>query len=298
MKKSIMAAMIGVLGLSLCATAAVTPNGMVILHTDYGADSIYVGILKGVIYTKFADATIDAITNSVPPFDIVSGAYMLLEACAAFPPGTVFCCVVDPGVGGSRKPIALATGAGHIFVGPDNGLLSLVAERYGVEDLRECTNELFWREGERSTTFHGRDVFGPVAASLAAGIPLDQVGPRLDARELTALNIPQSRVEDGAAYGVVIRIDVYGNLITNITRDQLESLGIGEGQGVDVTVGEQRYATDYVRTYSSVPSGDRLVLIQSSGLVELAQNMLNLAEQLGAQRLAPVILRKMPPAER
>ncbi|HNR33305.1 MAG TPA: SAM-dependent chlorinase/fluorinase, partial [Candidatus Hydrogenedentes bacterium] len=143
------------------------PVGRVVLCTDYGVDSVYVGILKGVIYDKFPDARVDSLTNAIPPFDIEAGARILAEGCAVYPPGTVFCCVVDPGVGTSRKGVVLETDTGQVFVAPDNGLLTLVAERDGVRALHEIANAAIWREGALSSTFHGRDIFGPVAATIA-----------------------------------------------------------------------------------------------------------------------------------
>ena len=158
---------------------AAAPNGLVVLLTDFGADAVYVGALKGAMYTKFPEIRIDAISNSVPPFDVVAGAHMLAEAANEFPLGTTFCCVVDPGVGTDRKRIVLETKTGHCFVGPDNGLLSLVAHRYGLAELREIANPKLFRQGEMSQTFHGRDVFGPVAAARAGGVARGEVGPEL-----------------------------------------------------------------------------------------------------------------------
>lgn len=269
------------------------PNGRVILLTDYGADSVYVGILKGVIYSHYPQARVDSITNSIPPFDVLSGAYVLAEACGVFPKGTVFCCVVDPGVGTSRKCIALKTNKGHLFVGPDNGLLSLVAEQEGIADVRECTNKTLWRDQYPSHTFQGRDIFGPVAAALASGVPLTNVGPKLD--RLVALEVPRSRIEDDTVHGVVIRADTYGNLITNIRAKDLQTLGLRVGDSLQVTVGQASYAAPWVATYADVPEGKRLVLIQSAGFVECATNLRSLVEELGEGLRAPVTITKTRP---
>lgn len=268
----------------------VKPNGLVALLTDYGTDSIYVGILKGVMYAKNPDVRIDSVTNNVPPFDIAAGAYLLVEGSQSWPKGTVFCCIVDPGVGTSRKPIVVATKNGWYFVAPDNGLLTLVAERYGVSAIHECSNPELWRAGDLSTTFHGRDIFGPVAAAIAAGTPLNKVGPKL--ADLVRLDLPKARLEGETAQGTVIRVDPYGNIITNIRAEDLEKLGIRRGDGVDITLGAQHYSAPYVTTYGEVPPGDRLVVIQSSGFVELAANMNNLADILGEGLHAEVTLKK------
>ncbi len=277
---------------STAVSAAAAPNGMVMLLTDYGADSIYVGVLKGAIYTKFPSAKVDSISHSIPPYDIVEGAYLLLESCKEFPKGTVFCCIVDPGVGTPRKGIALETAAGQYFVGPDNGLLSLVAERDGVKQIRETVNKELWRSGVTSSTFHGRDIFGPVAAAVASGTPLDVIGPEV--QELTKLDVVRSRVENGLASGRVIRADVYGNLVTNITASDLESLGIKRGDGVEVTMGGTKFTAPFVSTYGDVPKGEKLVCLQSSGMVECAINLGSLAETLGAGLHASVTVRRQP----
>lgn len=279
-----------IMGAALSAAAA--PNGMVMLLTDYGADSIYVGVLKGAIYTKFPNAKVDSISHSIPPFDIVEGAYMLLESSKEFPKGTVFCCIVDPGVGTPRKGIVLETAAGQYFVGPDNGLMSLVAERDGVKQIRETVNTALWRSGVTSSTFHGRDIFGPVAAAVASGTPLDVIGPEV--QELTKLDIARSRVENGLANGTVIRADVYGNLVTNITAGDLETLGIKKGDTLLVSVGDKQFTAPFVSTYGDVPKGEKLVCLQSSGKVECAINLGSLAETLGTGLHAAVTVRRQP----
>lgn len=153
------------------------PNGLVILMTDYGTDSIYMGIIRGAIYSKFRDAKVNDLTNAVPSFDITAGAYLLVEAAGEYPKGTVFINIVDPGVGTPRKSIVLETNNGYCFVGPDNGLTTLVAEKFGVKQVRELTNKELWRAETTSTVFHGRDIYGPVGASLASGVPVVKCGP-------------------------------------------------------------------------------------------------------------------------
>ncbi|HEO71054.1 MAG TPA: hypothetical protein ENN80_07305 [Candidatus Hydrogenedentes bacterium] len=273
---------------AVTAYAEVTPNGLVILLTDYGADSFYVGSLKGAIYKKFPEARIDAITNSVPKFDIATGAHMLMEAAQEFPVGTVFCCVVDPGVGSERKCIAIETDMGHLLVGPDNGLLSLVAEAYGLREIRQCTNQDLWREGKLTHTFHGRDIFGPVAACLAKGVPLADVGERLES--LTKVDLGKSTIEGNTVRGVVTRIDGYGNVITNITYEDLLKLRCDDGDVVNVAIGQASFEAPLVRRYSSVDEGARLGLIQSLGYLEFAINMGSLAEAVDASVGAPVIV--------
>jgi len=267
------------------------PNGMVILLTDYGTDSIYVGILKGAIYAKFSDVRVDAITNAVPSFDIASGAYLLAEAAPEYPKGTVFCCVVDPGVGTDRKSIAIATKSGHYFVAPDNGLLTVVAERLGIRAIRECTNQKLWRDAVTSTVFHGRDIYGPVSAALAKGTPFEDVGTPLD--DIVRIALPSAAIEGDSVHGAVMRADPYGNLVTTITHRDLERLGIARGDRLEVTIGANTWQAPFVTTYANVPKGDRLVVLQSSGFVECAINQGNLAEAVEAEPHTPVTLKKL-----
>jgi len=270
--------------------AAATPNGLVILLTDYGADSIYVGALKGAIYTKFPGVRIDTLTNSVPPYDVIAGAHLLAEGCKEFPPGTTFCCVVDPGVGAERKEIVLETNDGRFFVAPDNGLLSLVAKRNGIASLHEATNKALWREGAISTTFHGRDVFGPVAAAVARGVALSDVGPEI--KDMIALQDQESRVEGNVVHGKVIRIDDYGNVVTNISAEDLERIGLKPNDTAEITIGKERFVAPRKSTYSDVPKGERVLLVQSSGLVECAINLGTLAGAIGEGVHADVTVMK------
>lgn len=265
-------------------------TGTVVLLTDYGTDSIYVGILKGAIYKKFPDARIDAITNAVPPFDIASGAYLLAEAAPEYPKGTVFCCVVDPGVGTDRKSITIETKSGHYFVAPDNGLLTVIADRLGIRGVRECTNQSLWRDTVTSSVFHGRDIYGPVSASLARGIPFEEVGKPLEA--IVRIELPSAEIDGDTIRGSVMRADPYGNLITTVTRSDLEKLGIARGDTLIVSVGTITWTAPFVTTYANVPKGDRLVVLQSSGFVECAINQGNLAEAVQGVVHTPVTLKK------
>lgn len=276
--------------LSVSCGAAAAPNGLIVLLTDYGADSIYVGELKGAIYTKFPAARIDAISNSVPPFDILCGAYMLAEACKEFPAGTTFCCVVDPGVGTARRCIVLQTKSGHLFVGPDNGLLSLSAEELGVATIRTAANTDLWRTGVVSRTFHGRDIFGPVAAAVAQGVSLAEIGPEI--KDLVTAPVRRVRVEGDTVYGAVIRSDTYGNLVTNLSPKHLAGLGLNLHDTIEVAIGTKRFTAPWESTYSDVPEGRKVILVQSMGRVECAINMGNLAEELGEGLHAQVTFRK------
>ncbi len=267
--------------LALLQPAQASPNGMVALLTDYGADSIYAGMLHGVIHTKYRDATVVDITHSVPPFDVTAGAHMLAEVVEHFPKGTVFCVVVDPGVGAERRPIAVRTASGHYFVGPDNGLLEPAVSQLGIEEARELTNQALWREGAVSHTFHGRDIFGPVSGALAGGADFSSVGPVVE--EITSLEIARPEIRNGAVKGQVLRTDTYGNVVTNITESELAELGAQRGDELSVTIEDEAFEAPWRTTYSDVDEGQRVLLIQSAGFVELAINLGNLAEAAGVK---------------
>lgn len=270
----------------------VPPNGLIILLTDYGGDSVYVGAIKGAIYATFPQARIDAITNSVPEFDVLAGAFCLAEAAPNYPPGTTFCCVVDPGVGTERRVVVLRTKSNHVFVAPDNGLLTLVADKLGVAALYEGNNRALWRETIPSNTFHGRDIFGPLAANLASGLPVEKVGEPLG--DIVRLDIPKSVVDAGKVSGVVIRVDAYGNIITNIPQENIAALGIVENDKLQVTLGKAEFTAPFVATYGAVEKGSRLALIQSAGYLELAVNLGSLAKETGEGLYTPVVVQKAP----
>lgn len=252
-------------------------NGLAVLFTDYGADSIYVGAIKGSMYAKAPQVRIDTLTNSIPAYDVVTAAYLLVEGCQTFPQGTTFCCVVDPGVGTSRRSIALETKNGWRFVGPDNGMFTLVAEKYGVSEVRECTNKKLWRVTELSHTFQGRDIYGPVTASIAEGTPLIEVGEPIS--DFVRLEIETSRVEGKKVRGKIIRLDDYGNVITNVPQSDLEKINVKRGDKLHVVVGGSELEAPFVSTYADVPVGANLVAIQSAGYVELAINQGSMAKK-------------------
>lgn len=285
-----MRAIVSICCAALATTAFAAPNGIAALLTDYGADSIYVGVLKGAMISKNAAVRVETITNSVPNYDVVAGAYILAEACKQWPAGTAFCCVVDPGVGTPRKPIALETKSGQYFVGPDNGLLSLVAKRFGVASLHELQNAKYFGPNAVSSTFQGRDIFGPVTAAIAGGAPLDDLGPALE--KLVELDFPEAKVEGGTIHGAVIRADGYGNLVTNIPAELMGQAGIHKGDEVDITLGKAQYTAPYKNTYGEVPVGTRLLCSQSIGMVEAAINQGDLAATLNEGLHAAVVLKK------
>ena len=196
--------------------------------------------------------------------------------------------IVDPGVGTARKPIALRTRDGSFFVGPDNGLLPDAARLRGIAEVREIANPAFMRRGARSSTFHGRDLFGPAGAHLARGDDFAAIGPVRVAWIELEHRLP--RAARGRAEGEVVHVDRYGNLITNLTESSARAAGLAQGGEVRVTVGGSTFDVPFARTYGDVPSGKRVLVSGSTGRLELAINEGNLGKALGARAGHPVVL--------
>jgi S-adenosylmethionine hydrolase len=240
---------------------------LITLTTDFGEEGYYIGAMRGVILSICPEATLVDISHRITPFSPLEGSFVLSQACPAFPEGTVHLAVVDPGVGGLRKPIVVQTKE-HLFVGPDNGLFTPFLEKAkGIYRIAEDDNA-------RSHTFHGRDVFAPVAARLAQGTPVEVVGEPTS--QAVRLHMPRPRNEGGGVIGQVVHIDRFGNLVTNIHRYDLEPLG----PRVEVGVGTYHIA-GLARTYEDGIMGESLALLGSSGLLELAVTQGNAAGQLG-----------------
>lgn len=221
--------------------------------------------------------TIVDITHEIPPGDILRGALVLREACRFFPPSSVHLAVVDPGVGTHRKPIAARAG-GMFFVGPDNGLLSMALDIYDEKEVRAIEKDSLFLV-PTSSTFHGRDVFAPVAAFLANGGEIQSLGHRLN--EWERIEVPKVRREKGALEGLVVYVDRFGNGITNISRGEIEKLG--KGKSLKVNVQGVASALDVKTTYGEVPPGSPLALVGSSGFLEIAVNSGNASRLLGLE---------------
>lgn len=264
-------------------------SGIVTLLSDFGVRDSYVAAMKGKILSVDPSLNVVDISHEIPQGDIRSGAYVLSQAAFCFPRGTVHCAVVDPGVGSSRAALALEAG-GHFFVGPDNGLFSLSMET--EQEVWVHRVERFQVEGPQ--TFHGRDLFAPVAARVGAGMSIGDVGPRHD--EPVTLRDSAPYLESGALRGEVVHVDVFGNLITNISSCHLEKLGLStrareRGEGVEVLVGEE-VVDGVARTFSSVAAGMIVSYWGSAGALEVAVRDGSAAEALGAARGDAVVCRK------
>ncbi len=267
------------------------PNGLIIMITDFGVKDFYVGAMKGAMYKVFPQAKIDEISHGVSKFDIKEGAYTLAKAAPEFPTGTVFVGVIDPGVGTQRKPIAMKTKNGNYFIAPDNGLLTLIGGSMGVAEVREITNRDIMRQDVQSSTFHGRDIFGPAAAHLAKGVVFEKIGPVL--KEYVQLPISFAKIVDDAIVGQIDVIDEYGNVITNIRPDLFEKLEIQRGQTIEVEFSHhRRVVCKYVKAYGDVPVGSGVGLFGSGGVFEVAVNQGNLAKELKLETTGKCIVRK------
>lgn len=235
---------------------------LIALLTDFGLQDHYVGAMKGAILSTCPDATLVDVCHEVPAHDIAAGALMLDAAYRHFPGGTVFLAVVDPGVGSERRPIAMGAGR-WLFVGPDNGLFTCVLQAHSQARVRLLANPSLYR-APLSAVFHGRDLFGPTAAHLACGLPLDEVGPALTDPVRLPLPTPV-RLADGWQ-GAVVHVDRFGNLITNLTEAELRSAASREAVEAEIA----GRVVPLVTSYSDVAPGGYCALVGSSGRLEIA----------------------------
>jgi S-adenosylmethionine hydrolase len=250
--------------------------------TDFGTRDHYAGTMKGVVLSICPEAAIVDITHEVPPQDVLTGALELAAACRYFPDDTVFVAVVDPGVGSSRRGMAAEAG-GYRFVAPDNGLLTAVFDAAPPSRVVELAEPRFALQSV-SRTFEGRDRFAPAGAWLARGIDLAQLGPPLtDWRRVT---IPRPHVSETTVTGTIVRIDHFGNLITNIDRDTFDVFAAGRGAGVDAGGRMMRL----VQTYAEAPAHAPCALFGSTGHLEIAVNGGSAEQRLGLTRGAPVVI--------
>lgn len=277
-----------VAALAGCASGEAAPpvQGPVALLTDFGLKDDAVGLLRGVVLAIAPRAQVVDLTHEAPRYEVDDAARLLADAPGLYPPRTVFVVVVDPGVGTARRPIAARLPNGTTLVGPDNGALSLAIARHGPAEVRLIENRGLLR-GDVSSTFHGRDVFAPVGAHLAAGVPFEQVGRVID--DWTRLTLPGAVVAERAVSGVALSIDEpFGNLWTNIDAAHLDAIGLEVGQRAKVLVGEVALDVAFVRTFGDVPVGQPLLYVNSRGQAALAINMGDFARAHGVGPDAPV----------
>ncbi|HSO20571.1 MAG TPA: SAM-dependent chlorinase/fluorinase [Desulfosarcina sp.] len=254
---------------------------LITLLTDFGSRDEYVGVMKGVIAGVNPEARVIDICHHIEPQNIVHGAFILAAAYAYFPAGTVHAAVVDPGVGGDRRILALE-GDGHRFVVPDNGLIERVMASAGITTVVAVEKRRYFREPV-SPTFHGRDIFAPVAAHLSAGLPLTELGPGVDHRSLAGGIIPKSRMPAPETIeGVVVAADHFGNLLTNIDADDIDRLARRAGDGAVTVEVADRPIGGLVPFYGAAAGQVPLAVLGSRGLLEVSVNCGNAREVLKA----------------
>jgi S-adenosyl-L-methionine hydrolase (adenosine-forming) len=246
--------------------------------TDYGLEDGFVAACHGVAARIAPAARIIDITHLVQPGDVRRGAAVLAQTVAYLPPA-VHVAVVDPGVGTTRRAIAVSAGD-SILVGPDNGLLSWAIATLGGKEAVQLTNGELWLHPV-SATFHGRDIFMPVAAHLAAGVELPAAGELISLDDLVALPAPTSRLHDGAAEGEVMSVDRFGNVQLSIPAADAGRLGIGIGSPVIVRCGRRQFTVPYLDTFAAGAPGEIVAFTDSAGLISLAINAGDAAQQLG-----------------
>jgi len=264
------------------------------LLTDYGLDDGFVAACHGVAARIAPGVRIVDITHLVPPGDVRRGAAVLAQTIPYLPPA-VHVAVVDPGVGSTRRGIAVEAGDA-VFIGPDNGLLSwAVAAVGGTRRAFQLTNGELWLHPV-SQTFHGRDIFVPVAAYLAAGGGLGAVGTELAPEDLVTLPAPTSRVHDREAEGEVMSVDRFGNVQLSIAASDADRIGIGFGSQLVVWCGRRQLTVPYLETFAAVAPGELVAFTDSAGLISLAVNAGDAAQQLGLPPGAHVRLAAAPPS--
>jgi S-adenosyl-L-methionine hydrolase (adenosine-forming) len=257
--------------------------------SDYGLEDEFVGVCHGVVKRFAPDVEILDISHAIPPQDLRAGAIVLAQAVKFMPPA-VHLAIVDPGVGTRRRAIVIGTREGPPLVGPDNGLLSLAAMALGgpVEAHEINREELFLQPVSR--TFHGRDMFAPVAARLALGMPPSEVGPEIPVGELVALDMPGAKVDDDHVHGQVVQSDHFGNLQLNVGREDLESLGIMLGDTLELRAGGKAHDVLFCQTFGEVAVGRLAVLEDSYRRISIAVNQGSASKRLDARRGDHVVL--------
>jgi len=257
---------------------------VIALLTDFGSRDHYAGTMKGVALGICPDATLVDITHDLPPHDVLAGALELAACFRYFPSTTVFLVVVDPGVGSTRRGIAAEAGE-YRFVAPDNGVLTLVFEDLPPKRVVELTERRYAR-ATVSRTFEGRDRFAPAAAWLAKGVELSALGR--PAGSVQRLDVPRPRVEQDRIEGEILRIDRFGNLVTNIDRKTFDRIASGDARGViDIQIGPHQVGK-VVSTYADAAQGELCALFGSSDHLEIAANGSSAAGVLELGRGAPV----------
>ena len=259
--------------------------------SDYGHADDFAGVCRGVIARVAPGVRVIDVTHGLPERNVLAGALVLRNTLPYLPDGAVHLAVVDPGVGGPRRAVALRSGGDRLFVGPDNGLLTLAADSDGgVEVAHELTNEELWL-APLSATFHGRDIFAPVAARLAEGLALDVAGRAIAPAGLVRLELPEPRRHRDGLTTTALLVDRFGNVALNLRAPQLAAAKFGDT--VELLCGGERFIARVARTFASVRASDIVVLVDSYGQVAIAVNAGSAEEVLGLEPGDEVRLRRL-----
>jgi S-adenosylmethionine hydrolase len=259
---------------------------VVSLLSDFGTKDPYVAEMKAAILSISPQTRIVDITHQIPKFDIRTGAYVLASAAPYFPPKTVHVAVVDPGVGTKRRPIIVETSRGF-YVGPDNGLLMLAAQKEEPIKAYTIDNPKYMLP-KVSKTFHGRDIFAPAAAHLTNGTKPSEFGPQLQDYVIPSFVEPQTK--HGKLAGEVLHVDDFGNIISNITAQALKKMGICRGTPLNITLANKHLTLTLHLAYGEVPAGTPLALTGSSDFLEVALNQGNAQETFEAKAGDPFVV--------
>ena len=272
--------------INIAIAANVKTNGAIVLQTDFGEKDGAVSAMRGVAFGVDNNVKIFDLTHEIPAYSIWDATYRLYQTAEYWPSGTVFVSVVDPGVGTDRKSVVLKTKSGHYFVTPDNGTLTLIAEKLGIDEIREIDEAVNRRKNsEKSYTFHGRDVYVYTAARLAAGkITFEQVGKKLPDK-VVEIPYQKATINGKTVSGNIPMLDVqYGNVWTNINRDTVKSLNLKKGDILTVEIfsnGKSVYKKDipFANSFGDVADGEPLVYFNSLDNISFALNMDNFAQK-------------------
>ncbi|QOJ78405.1 SAM-dependent chlorinase/fluorinase [Infirmifilum lucidum] len=255
-----------------------SPVNLVAFMSDFGSKDYYTGAVKAVIKRVCPRAEVIDITHEVDPWSTLEADYLLSCCFDDFPPGAIFLAVVDPGVGTGRRPIIVRTSR-YWLVGPDNGVFSSVIEKDGL--VKAWTISRVPYQLKSSYTFHGRDIFAPVAAYLACGGNVEDIGLPLD--KLVRLDKPETTLKDGRLLGYVAHIDRFGNVATSIDTALLSKAGISYGSELEVLVGESSFRVKFVKTFGDAGEGELVALVNSCKVLEFAVNKGRASEYIAAK---------------
>ncbi len=263
---------------------------IVALLTDYGTRDQYAGSLRGAVLAACPDAQVVDISHDVASHAVREAAFVLRATVAAFPAGAAFVAVVDPGVGSSRRGIAIRAG-GYFFVGPDNGIFSLVLADHPEAEVRELTNAGLFRPTV-SSTFHGRDIFGPVAGALVRGTAFEEVGPRI--HDAFHFEFPRPLIGDDVVEGQVIYIDTYGNLVSSIGGAEWQAfIESASGDLTEMVADINHVIVPVVTTFGDVPEDEACAFLGSAGRIEVAVNRGSAAKRFEASIGSAVKLKRL-----